>query len=246
MKHLLQRFCIGIAMGICDAVPGISGSTMALIAGIYHQLIDQVQKILLCWRHPKQFIRTQLIDTLRFFLPLGAGIVCGLALALKLLIGDHGKELKAALASDDSQAVEQAMAMQNGWLLQSTCSANCFGDIFWTHCCNNSIPWSQRPQWRSRNQQRPNRVVTLRGALYFSIATVIAAGTSFISMQLTPTTPLLILGGFCAIVAMLLPGISGSLVLLVIGLYQPISIAAPTSISPSYCPSHSVLDLAQR
>ena len=71
-----------------------------------------------------------------------------------------------------------------------------------------------------------NKATTIRGIIFFILAGILAAATSFISVQLQPTVPLLFFGGFCAISAMLLPGISGSLVLLVIGLYQPISIAA--------------------
>ncbi|MCK5288389.1 MAG: DUF368 domain-containing protein [Candidatus Omnitrophica bacterium] len=38
-------FLKGILMGICDVIPGISGGTIAFITGIYEQLIDSVKNI---------------------------------------------------------------------------------------------------------------------------------------------------------------------------------------------------------
>ena len=54
MINALRRLLIGFAMGICDAVPGVSGSTMALIAGIYHRFIAEIRILLFAWRHPKK------------------------------------------------------------------------------------------------------------------------------------------------------------------------------------------------
>lgn len=35
----------GIAMGAADVVPGVSGGTIAFIAGIYEELIDSINKL---------------------------------------------------------------------------------------------------------------------------------------------------------------------------------------------------------
>ena len=45
---LLDYFIIalkGVAMGAADAVPGVSGGTIAFISGIYEELISSIDKI---------------------------------------------------------------------------------------------------------------------------------------------------------------------------------------------------------
>jgi len=41
----IKLFFKGIAMGIADAFPGISGGTMALILGVYKELISSISNI---------------------------------------------------------------------------------------------------------------------------------------------------------------------------------------------------------
>ena len=49
MERKLKDYAIitlkGIAMGAADVVPGVAGGTIALIAGIYKELIDTFTKI---------------------------------------------------------------------------------------------------------------------------------------------------------------------------------------------------------
>ena len=44
-KQLLATYVKGIAMGAADIVPGVSGGTIALIAGIYERLINALSSI---------------------------------------------------------------------------------------------------------------------------------------------------------------------------------------------------------
>lgn len=63
---MLKLFFIGFAMGTADLIPGISGGTVAFLAGIYERLLHELKSLSfsqISWR---------------FFLPLGSGI--GLAL----------------------------------------------------------------------------------------------------------------------------------------------------------------------
>lgn len=49
MKSLTQQLALalkGMAMGIAEVIPGVSGGTIALITGIYEQLIDAIKSIL--------------------------------------------------------------------------------------------------------------------------------------------------------------------------------------------------------
>ena len=44
-SRLYSIFLKGIAMGAADAVPGVSGGTIAFISGIYQELIDTISGI---------------------------------------------------------------------------------------------------------------------------------------------------------------------------------------------------------
>lgn len=65
----------GTLMGISDLVPGVSGGTIALVLGIYHQLITAINGI---------FSR-EWKKSLSFLIPLGLGVVIALFLFSKLI-----------------------------------------------------------------------------------------------------------------------------------------------------------------
>lgn len=91
MKRFLL-FLKGICMGSADVIPGVSGGTMALILGIYRQLVDAIRGLHVRWVPPlwrwltagrkerdwREFRRE--LDTLSipFLLTLGAGILVAL------------------------------------------------------------------------------------------------------------------------------------------------------------------------
>lgn len=85
-------FLKGICMGIADVIPGVSGGTLALILGVYKELVDSIKGLnlrfvpaLARWlktRSPEH--RAELAERLRelnlpFLMTLGAGIACALA-----------------------------------------------------------------------------------------------------------------------------------------------------------------------
>ena len=43
MKSKVYLFFKGVAMGAADIVPGVSGGTIALITGIYEELIESIK-----------------------------------------------------------------------------------------------------------------------------------------------------------------------------------------------------------
>ena len=43
IKNRLLLFLKGIAMGVANVIPGVSGGTIALITGIYEQLINSLK-----------------------------------------------------------------------------------------------------------------------------------------------------------------------------------------------------------
>ena len=92
MKRILL-YLKGICMGAADVIPGVSGGTMALILGIYKQLIDAIEGLHLRWLGPLWRWATdgrrdqdweafrEEFDTLNvpFLLTLGLGILTALA-----------------------------------------------------------------------------------------------------------------------------------------------------------------------
>ena len=77
-------------MGAADVVPGVSGGTMALIVGIYEQLIDGIHEAAHGVVSIARGNRTEGVASLRavpwgLVLPLGAGILTALAIGVNII-----------------------------------------------------------------------------------------------------------------------------------------------------------------
>ncbi|MFN0065959.1 MAG: DUF368 domain-containing protein [Chlamydiales bacterium] len=68
---MIRFFLIGMAMGVCDLIPGVSGGTVAYISGIYTDFLDSIKSLSF------QSLRT---IRWRFLLPLGFGIAASVLL----------------------------------------------------------------------------------------------------------------------------------------------------------------------
>jgi putative membrane protein len=92
MKRLVL-FLKGVCMGIADVIPGVSGGTLALILGVYRELVDSIKGLnpkfllpLFRWLKTRSDQdREELVDELRalnlgFLITLGAGIACALGI----------------------------------------------------------------------------------------------------------------------------------------------------------------------
>lgn len=73
-KEWLSLVLKGACIGIADAIPGVSGGTIAFILKIYDKLLDAIDLNL-----------KKLKKNLPFIIPLGIGIVLGIFLASKVL-----------------------------------------------------------------------------------------------------------------------------------------------------------------
>jgi len=184
MKQQLQWFAKGAVMGIADAVPGVSGGTMALITGIYERLIAALAGLRI--DTARQALRGdwagawQRLDG-NFLLSLGLGILLSLFTTLSLM---H------TLLEQMPQLVWAFFA---GLILASL------------------LVLMRRHRWQP--------IDALLLGLGAFIAAAIALSTS---LNLTPTPFWLVLGGALAISAMLLPGVSGSFILLLLGIYPAV------------------------
>ncbi len=79
---ILKTFINGSLMGIADAIPGVSGATIALILGIYEQLIHSISFFFSNLTHPAKLLKSK---ELRFLFNLYLGVFVMLYLFLKII-----------------------------------------------------------------------------------------------------------------------------------------------------------------
>ncbi len=186
-------FVSGLLMGTADAIPGISGGTVALIIGIYERFISALSaavKAPLALRRAEA--RAALWRALRLLIPLGVGVVIAYYLATRLLVGPDDDP--GLIRRPDTAPI--AYAFFFGLVLVSL-----------------------REPWR--------RIVARTGPRHVALAAVAAVGAALIVglPQQAGEPPLiaLLFGGAAAISAMLLPGVSGSLLLVILGQYAVVA-----------------------
>ncbi len=174
-----------MAMGAADVVPGVSGGTIAFIAGIYEELIETIHRFDLnffkVWKK-EGFISAWKYYNLNFLLALLLGIVISILSLAKLitqLLRDHPVFVWSFFF---------------GLVIASIIYVG-----------------KQISTWK---------LLTWLSILLASIASY------FITLAEPLGTPddtwFLFFAGFIAIIAMILPGISGAFILLIIGAYQSI------------------------
>jgi len=185
-------FVRGFLMGCADIVPGVSGGTVALVAGIYDHLVEAIRKItqafMLCLRG--QFKKAFTFIDLSFLLPLGLGI----ALAVVLM----AKFITAAMTHQP----ELTLGLFFGLMMGSIAIVG--------------------------------KMIDERSFYHFSLLVL----SSIFALILTSSTPMetepgalnFFLAGVIAIIAMILPGISGSFLLLIMGKYLQVMEAIKSTI----------------
>lgn len=187
-----ESFVGGLLMGGADAIPGVSGGTIALILGIYERFIGALATVL---RAPRTLRspegRSEIGDALRFLVPLGVGLGLAYVLVTKLLVG--GSKNPDALMTNPETA------------------PFCYGFFFGLVLFSIKEPWS--------------RVERRSPGVFVAVLLGFAASFTFAGLpyaQEEPETWMLLLGGAGAISVMLLPGVSGSLLLVMLGQYQAV------------------------
>lgn len=176
----------GMAMGIAEAIPGVSGGTIAFITGIYERLLAAIGNILGpevigSWRR-EGFAATWKAADGGFILQLGIGMVTGLGIAVV--------------------AITELLEM--------------YPPVVWAFFFGLIIASAVYI-----GKQITNWNITAILLLIFG--TVLAFWLTTINPMAGSDNPLLVfLAGAIAISALILPGISGSFILLLLGMYTVI------------------------
>ena len=185
-------FSHGLLMGAADAVPGVSGGTIALILGIYSKLIKSLSNCLIFVKDkfPSK-TRDTFISSFTFLFTLGIGMFFSYFFITKLLVN-----------SDDSL----------GLLEKKSTAPYVYSFFFGLVLFSIKEPWSLviRPKYQH----------------YFLFLVGIFVIFFYVNSSFNENAEnksLLILSGAFALTAMLLPGISGALVLLTLGQYTLIA-----------------------
>ena len=192
--HPVRNLLLGLAMGSADAVPGISGGTVALLLGFYGRLLESIAAVLAVpTRLRSAEGRASLYRALGFLVPLGVGLLSAYWVATKVLVGatDAPGLLRRPGSAPVLYGFFTGLVVLSGWKV-------------WTR-----IPRPATREW----------LLALAGLL----AAFAFAGLPH--AQGEPPTWALLPGGAAAISVMLLPGVSGSLLLVVLGQYTVVSSA---------------------
>lgn len=187
-----STFGFGLLMGAADAVPGVSGGTIALILGIYRKLISSISSCLFFVKENfPSHSRADFITAFNFLFPLACGMLFSYYMVTKILVGPY-----------DSP----------GLLRQASTAPYVFSFF------SGLVLFSIREPWRYVHY--PETKHYLLAVAGISIILV------YSSLALDPGSKSMIwfiVGGALALTAMLLPGISGALVLLTLGQYTVVA-----------------------
>jgi putative membrane protein len=178
-ERYLRTFFKGIAMGLADIVPGVSGGTVALILGFYERLIRGISNI------KPDTIKNTLkrekngIDV-KLFAPLGAGIALAFLIMSNIIL----------FLLEDMASITYA--------------------FFFTLILGSAVLLL-----------RSEKLASVFNLIFIFVGFIIAF--IFVGMDATSyghSLPVIFISGIIAITAMILPGISGALLMLFLNQYE--------------------------
>ncbi|MDP7018073.1 MAG: DUF368 domain-containing protein [Pirellulaceae bacterium] len=180
----------GACMGAADIVPGISGGTVALLFGIYEQLLTSISHFdltLLAHLRRREFRAAAVYIDLRFLVSLAVGLASGFVVMTVLI-----------------------NILLSNPLSRSLTLATFFGMIFASGVVVARMV--------ARRVERRRGLHFLLGAVGAAFALLVTSRASAVNPG-DPHLAYIFLCGAVGICAMILPGISGAMLLLVLGVY---------------------------
>lgn len=202
----------GFCMALADSVPGVSGGTIAFILGFYDEFINSLNSLVSIKKGPDE--RKKKLDAIKFLLKLGVGWVIGMVSSILFL------------TSIFEEHIYEISSLFTGFIVLS-------------------IPIILRDEKKVIVNKYKNIIFVIIGILVVSAMTYfnpVSSGESGIDLAFSNLNIGLALyvfvAGMIAIAAMVLPGISGSTLLLIFGLYAPVlnAVKSVITLDFSYLP----------
>ncbi len=195
MKDKLNLFLKGILMGICDLVPGISGGTIAFITGIYERLICAISNF--NFKNKINFIKSYFNNNI-----------------------NKGKKIR-------SEILKKLDLGFLGILFLGIATSIILGSHIISYLLENYFIYlmsffvglilvSTKIIYKTIDNHNAKNISFAILGFFFGFALLFLSPKEI----LNPSYFYIFLGGFLAVSALFLPGISGSFVLLVLGLYE--------------------------
>ena len=202
---MVQLLFIGIAIGMANVIPGVSGSTMAVVFNIYDRFVNAITLNI-----------KKLIENRRFVIPVVGGMALGVLLFSKLIT-----------------------VLYENFPVQT--------DYFFTGLIIGSIPMLFSFMTKKQDGQKftAKKTISVVICALAGFAVLIGFGllgsdvdtAKEISKSLPQWTfPLalhIFAAGFVGAIAMIIPGISGSLLMLIMGVYPIVMKSIPAPFVPS-------------
>jgi putative membrane protein len=196
LQHVIQ-FINGFLIGVANIIPGVSGGTFALVLGIFDRLINSLKSIN--------------IQTLRA--------------AFKLLKSGFGRAGRQAAAEELKRIDAGFLCLMAAGALCAIVSCAWLLDYLLAEYPGETLAFfigliipSLAVPYRMMEKRGPAQLFwVLPGAaltVYVALSDISVGGGEAGSL-------IIFAGGVLAVSAMILPGISGSFCLLILGLYQP-------------------------
>lgn len=205
MRSAVINAVRGALIGVAEAIPGVSGGTVALIVGVYHSLLVAGSDAVLAGRKRLGLARKHAEPARLRDLPWGLLVPLGIGMVVALLAGARVIEPLLEEYPAQMRAVFFGLVLGGVYVPAHMVITQAGG------------------RWRFREV-----LVAAAAAVVLFLLTGLPPG------EVMDPGPLLIAGSAAvAICALVLPGVSGSFFLLTIGMYAP-TIAAVNDRDMSY------------
>lgn len=201
--EFIKLILIGIVIGMCNVIPGVSGGTMAVVFNIYDRFVNAIT-----------FNIKKLIKNWKFIVPLLGGMAAGVLLFSKLITILYGR-----------------FPVQTNY--------------FFTGLIIGSIPLLFRYVTANRSGKKytVSRIISIIACIVMGFCFLLwfssledSVDKAVVISVLPEIEPGLMIRIFAAgvlgAVAMIVPGISGSLLMLIMGVYPIVIASIPAIFNP--------------
>ena len=203
--NMIQLLFIGITIGMANVIPGVSGSTMAVVFNIYDRFVNAITLNI-----------KKLIENRRFVIPVVGGMALGVLLFSKLIT-----------------------VLYENFPVQT--------DYFFTGLIIGSIPMLFSFMTKKQDGQKFTAKKTISIVICALAGFAVLIGFGLLGSDIDTakemskslpqwTFPLalhIFAAGFVGAIAMIIPGISGSLLMLIMGVYPIVMKSIPALFVPA-------------